>query len=129
MLNHNSGMKFLKIFYGVFALIFALFAYWQFNDPDPELWVPIYGVAIIFCLLAVRGIFPKFPLTLVVIACLAGSLFYWPESVGGWISQEIEQGDLTMKTHEMEIGRESFGLLIIALSMVPALIKSWRNVA
>ncbi|WP_026955615.1 transmembrane 220 family protein [Algoriphagus vanfongensis] len=122
-------MKFSKIFYGIWAVLFALFAFWQFNDPDPEVWVSIYVVAIIFCLLAVRGIFPKIPLTVVVIACLVGSVYFWPDSVSGWIGQEVEQGDLTMKTPEMEEGRESFGLLIVAVVMLPGLIRSWKTKA
>ena len=35
-------MKFNKIFFGIWIFIFALFAFWQFNDPDPEVWVSIY---------------------------------------------------------------------------------------
>lgn len=120
-------MKLSKIIYGVWAILFALFAYWQINDPDPEVWVSIYAVAIIFCLLAIRGIFPKIPLTVLVTVCLIGAFYFWPDSVSGWIGQEVEQGDLTMKTPEMEEGRESFGLLIIALVNIPGLFKAWRG--
>ncbi|WP_373399895.1 transmembrane 220 family protein [Algoriphagus halophilus] len=48
-------MTFNKVYYGLWVVLFALFAFWQFNDPDPEIWVSIYGVAIIFCLLGFRG--------------------------------------------------------------------------
>ncbi|WP_026944863.1 transmembrane 220 family protein [Algoriphagus marincola] len=120
-------MKFWKYFYGFWIIAFALFSYWQFNDPDPEVWVSIYAVAIIFCLMGIRGIFPRYPLTIVVVACLVGAVYFWPESVSGWIGQEIEQGDLTMKTPEMEEGRESFGLFIVALVMLPGLIRSWKK--
>ncbi|MFC3417275.1 transmembrane 220 family protein [Algoriphagus hitonicola] len=120
-------MKFSKIFYSIWAVLFGLFAFWQINDPDPEVWVSIYVVAIIFCLLAIRGIFPKIPLTILVAVCLIGAIYFWPDSVSGWIGQEVEQGDLTMKTPEMEEGRESFGLLIIALVNIPGLIKAWRS--
>ncbi len=120
-------MKFNKLFYGLWVLFFALFAYWQFNDPDPEVWVSIYAVAIIFCFLAIRGIFPKIPLTILVVACLIGAIYYWPDSVTGWVSQELEQKNLAMKTPQMEEARETFGLMIIALVMLPGLIRSWRK--
>ena len=39
-------MKKLQSITGIlFAIVFILFAYWQFNDPDPILWVPIYATA------------------------------------------------------------------------------------
>ncbi len=120
-------MDFNRYFFGVWIFLFALFAYWQINDPDPEVWVSIYVVALIFCLLGVRGIFPKLPLTLMVIACLAGAIYFYPGGIGDWISQELEQKDLTMKTPQMEEARETFGLLIIALVLSPALWKAWKN--
>lgn len=120
-------MTFNKVYYGIWAILFALFAFWQFNDPDPEIWVSIYAVAIIFCFLGFRGIFPKIPLTIVVIACFLGVAFYWQGDVGGWVSQEVEQHDLSMKNDFMEESRESFGLLIIGLVMLPGLVKAWKK--
>ncbi|MEB2781399.1 transmembrane 220 family protein [Algoriphagus sp. C2-6-M1] len=120
-------MKFNKIFYGLWIFIFALFAYWQFNDPDPEVWVSIYGVAMIFCILATRGIFPKIPLTVLAIGCIVGAIYYWQGDVGRWVAQEVEQHNLSMKTQSMEESRETFGLIIILLVMLPALWKAWKG--
>ncbi|GMQ25005.1 hypothetical protein Aoki45_16870 [Algoriphagus sp. oki45] len=120
-------MKFNKYFFGTWIFLFALFAYWQFNDPDPEVWVSIYGVAMIFCLLGVRGIFPKIPLTLVVVLSVLGAIYFFPGGVGDWIADEWAQKDLTMKTPEMEENRETFGLAIIALVLSPALYKAWKK--
>lgn len=120
-------MKFNRYFFGVCFFLFALFAYWQFNDPDPEVWVSIYAVAMIFCLLGVRGIFPKIPLTLVILVCIFGAIYFFPGGVGDWISQEWAQKDLTMKTQQMEENRETFGLLTVALLLSPALYKAWKK--
>lgn len=120
-------MKFNQIYFGIWIFIFALFAYWQFNDPDPEVWVSIYGVAIIFCLLGVRGNFPKIPLTLLAIGCILGAIYYWQGDVGGWISEEVEQHNLSMKTQSMEESRETFGLLIILFALLPAIWKAWKK--
>jgi hypothetical protein len=120
-------MTFNKYFFGIWFLLFALFAYWQFNDPDPEVWVSIYVVAMIFCLLGVRGIFPKIPLTIVVVLALLGAIYFFPGGIGDWVSQEWAQKDLTMKTPQMEENRETFGLLIVALVLSPALYKAWKK--
>lgn len=120
-------MKFNRVFFGIWFLLLGLFAYWQFNDPDPEVWVSIYGVGMVFCLLGTRGIFPKIPLTLVVIVCLLGAAYFFPGGVGDWITQEWAQKDLTMKTPQMEQNRETFGLLTLALVLSPALYKAWKK--
>lgn len=120
-------MKFNQYYFGVWFLLFALFAFWQFNDPDPEVWVSIYGVAMVFCLLGTRGIFPKLPLTIVIFICILGAIYFFPGGIGDWISQEWAQKDLTMKTPQMEENRETFGLLTIVVVFSPALYKAWRN--
>ncbi len=120
-------MKTISYFYGLWVFLFALFAYWQINDPDPEVWVSIYAVAVIFSLFAVRGIFPKLPLTLVVIFCLLGAVYFFPGGVGEWIAAEWAQKDLTMKTAQMVENRETFGLLTIALVLSPALYRAWKK--
>lgn len=120
-------MKPISYFYGLWVLLFSLFAYWQFNDPDPEVWVSIYAVAVIFSLFAIRGIFPKIPLTLVVVLCLLGAIYFFPGGVGEWITAEWAQKDLTMKTPQMEENRETFGLLTISLVLSPALYQAWKK--
>ncbi|MFC3880337.1 transmembrane 220 family protein [Algoriphagus namhaensis] len=120
-------MKFNQYYFGLWLILFGLFAFWQFNDPDPEIWVSVYGVAMIFCLFGIRGIFPKLPLTILTLACLVGAVYFYPGEIGGWISQELEQKDLTMKTPQMEEARETFGLLIIAIALSPALVKAWKK--
>ncbi len=106
--------SFPKYFFIFWSLVFLVFAFAQFNDPDPEVWASIYIGAGIFCGLAVKGKHPLIPLAVVIIACLAGAVYFFPASVSSWIFQELEQKDLTMKTPEMETARESLGLLIIA---------------
>ena len=105
---------FAKYFFIVWIFAFLLFAYWQINDPDPEIWVTIYVAAAIFCGLGVKGIHPKIPLTIAIIACVIGAIYFFPDSVKEWIGYELEHKDLTMKTQESEEARETFGLLIVA---------------
>lgn len=120
-------MRFNKFYFGLWLILFALFAYFQFNDPDPEVWVSIYAAASIFCLLGIRGIFPKIPLTVVVVLCVLGAIYMFPGGIGEWIADEWAQKDLTMKTPQMEENRETFGLLTIALALSPALYMAWKK--
>ncbi|WP_373400651.1 transmembrane 220 family protein [Algoriphagus halophilus] len=64
---------------------------------------------------------------MVVAACLIGAAYYWQGHVGDWVSQEVEQHNLSMKNDFMEESRESFGLMIITLVMIPGLIKAWKK--
>ncbi len=118
---------FPKYFFVIWSIIFPVFAFVQLNDPDPEIWASIYVVAAIFCGLAVKGKHPIIPLSIFIVACLAGAIYFFPESVTSWISQEAEQMDLTMKTPEMEEARESFGLLIVAAIMSYSVYLGWES--
>ncbi|MGY6743951.1 MAG: transmembrane 220 family protein [Cecembia sp.] len=118
---------FTKYFFIFWFLAFLLFAYWQLNDPDPEIWVPIYLVGALFSAMAVKGKHPLIPLAVVIIACIAGAIYFYPESVSEWVSYELEQKDLSMKTQESEEARETFGLLIMALVLSVSAWIGWRN--
>ena len=116
-----------RLFFGFCSLLFLLFAYWQWNDPDPVLWMSIYGYAAVLSALAAVGRYP-IPLLLTgAIAGFMGGLYFFPASVSEWVLQEWQQQDLSMKTLDMEEARESFGLLIISGIMSLAALVGWRK--
>lgn len=102
------------IFFALWALLFLLFAFWQINDPDPEWWVPAYIGGAMVCGLAAMNRFPLQIIAALAIAYLVCSFFFWPQEIFSWVSQEVEQKDLTMKTPAMENNREFFGLIVLA---------------
>lgn len=121
-------MKVLRIFFGFCCLLFVLFTYWQLNDPDAWLWVSIYGFAAVMSGLAAYGKYPVFLLCVAAVLCFAGFVYDYPSSVSDWVRQEWLQKDLSMKTHSMELARESFGLLIAGLVMIAAAVTGYvRN--
>lgn len=65
--------------------------------------------------LAATGRFHLRILVFTTLLYLTVSLFFWPQDISGWVSQELEQKNLAMKTDAMEINREFFGLLTLAL--------------
>ncbi len=101
---------FFRFFGGVFVILFLISAVLQYNDPDPFLWIAIYGIA---ALVAMGFVFNKISYKVPLIIGLLGVLgfFYvFPEKFEGFA---IGQGDIK----NIEEGREAFGLLIIALIM------------
>lgn len=94
---------------GIFGLVFLLFTYWQFNDPDPILWVPVYATAIYTSLQAMRG--KTNPELLIVLFCLSlfAGLQLW-EEMTAW--EGFLTDGLSMKTHNQELAREAVGLWI-----------------
>lgn len=119
--------KAVPIFFGFWTLAFLLFAYWQFNDPDPIIWVSIYAYAAIMSALAAAGRYPVILLLSSSVLCLVGGIYFFPASISSWVMQEWQQQDLSMKTMEMEEARESFGLLLVAGITGLAALLGWQK--
>jgi predicted transporter len=120
-------MKTSSIFFGFWTLAFLLFAYWQFNDPDPAIWVSIYAYAALMSALAATRRYPLIPLLTGAMLCLLGGIYFFPASVSDWVMQEWQQQDLSMKTLAMEEARESFGLLIVSGITGIAALLGWQK--
>jgi uncharacterized membrane protein (UPF0136 family) len=106
----------------LFAIIFTLFTYWQFNDPDPILWVPVYGSAIYVSVQAIRGqVNRELILVLFVLSTMAG-IQLWTEMTA-W--EGFMTDGLAMKTMNQELAREAVGLWIgsAALTLFYSLAK------
>jgi hypothetical protein len=67
-------MKYLAL---LFALIFLLFAGWQYNDPDPILWIPVYLVPVYVCVQAFRGKYNTELLVVLTIMSFVAGLNTW----------------------------------------------------
>ncbi|NHF59786.1 hypothetical protein FK220_010580 [Flavobacteriaceae bacterium TP-CH-4] len=112
---------FFKVFAWLFGVLCVVSAILQYNDPDPFLWIVIYGLAAILCFgFALQKIPFWLPLFAGVLFIL-GFFYVFPEEFVGF---GIDSGDIK----NVEEGRESFGLLILALVMFSFSIWSWyRN--
>lgn len=110
----------MKIAALVLALLFTLFAAFQYNDPDTWLWVMIYGLAALLSFLFYRGVRSIILYATAMIAYLLGAIYLWPPVYKG----------LTLSMDyalEIEEARESLGLGICALAMVFYLVSSYRK--
>ncbi len=100
--------KFLSL---IFTLLFVWAAYVQYNDPDALLWYAIYVVAAVASLFFYLG---KLNFTGAIILSgiyFVGTFVLWPDKFEGIT---IGNGDIV----NIERGRESLGLLIVAIVML-----------
>ncbi len=94
----------------IFAVLFLISAVLQYNDPDAFVWIVIWGVAaLVSFAFALNRV--SFVVTLIMgVLCFAGFFYLYPPKFEGF---EIGAGDIV----NIELGREAFGLLIIAIVM------------
>ena len=98
----------------VLAILFSYFVVVQYNDPDPQLWMPIYGIVVAACLSIFFGKAPN----RYVFFILAGAYFLaafqqWPPKYEG-----VFWGEMSMRSINIELARESLGLAISGIGMV-----------
>lgn len=103
----------------ILTVLFVIFAAVQLNDPDPWLWVLIYGlVAVITGMAAMGRVQPKFLLG-AIIACGIGIALYLPDFVG-WLQMGTPTitGSMKAESPHVELVREFLGLVIVFLVLV-----------
>ncbi len=109
----------MKIINILLTIIFLLSAYVQFNDPDPWLWVAIYGLV---AGISAAAIFKKYNMIIVyigIVICVIGIGMLFPELIK-WIKMGTPNIAETMKTDRpyIEFVREFFGLFIALAALV-----------
>ena len=96
----------------IFGLLFILFAAFQYNDPDPEVWIPIYGLAAIACLMAYAGLGRWWFFALMAVMYVVAAIYQWPPVFEGFLFSEVG-----MRSMNIEMAREAGGLAICAAVM------------
>ncbi|AKD56361.1 transmembrane 220 family protein [Spirosoma radiotolerans] len=96
----------------IFGLLFILFAAVQYNDPDPEVWVPIYGLAAIACFMAYAGLGKWWFFVGMAVMYVVAAVYQWPPVFEGFLFSEVG-----MRSMNIEMAREAGGLAICAVIM------------
>lgn len=122
----------MKVFNYIFCLLFIVFALLQINDPDPYLWIPIYGYASLISFLNARNKYDGFANYALVIFCvLYGIKLLWSNNgVISWYQQhDAENLVQSMKATKpwIENTREFGGLLIIMISVIANIISQQKS--
>lgn len=103
--------RFFKFLGWLFAILFSVSAVLQYNDPDPLLWIFVYGVATFVTVGFVFNRISYIILFLLGALYIVGFFYLFPDKFEGFT---LGQGDI----RNIEEAREAFGLLIIALVMI-----------
>jgi len=107
--------------------MFLLFAFVQVNDPDPILWILIYGAMAVVCILAAFKVYQKWVMAAMLVGLIAYSSVFL-DGVQEWWSQEDKSAlfdDVAKMEHlYIEESREFLGLMICVAVLIFQLIRS-----
>jgi hypothetical protein len=93
-------------------VLFLVCAGLQYNDPDPQVWVPIYLFPAALSVLRMRGRRLLWLPLLGAVACVAAALWWAPPYVPGYLDNEA--------------AREAGGLLLSGLWMAALAVDTSR---
>ena len=111
----------------ILAVMFLLFAFLQINDPDPILWISIYGIMAAICIMAAFNYYIK-PLMLFLLgAFFAYCCFLYP-GVKEWMAQPdlgiLFDDVMKMQYPYIEESREFLGLIICLIVLLVQLFRT-----
>ena len=117
----------MKILNLVLAVLFVVFAFVQINDPDPVLWILIYGLMAVVCVLAAFGHYYLWPSLGLLVAFAAYSLVFL-SGVIEWIRSDdrsmLFDNIAKMQYSFIEETREFLGLFICMVVLIMHLIRA-----
>lgn len=120
-------MKYLSIF---FALMFIAFAALQVNDPDPVLWILIYGVMAVVSVMAIFDFYNRKLLIALAVLYVVYMMILFP-GVSEWFRQDdksvLFDDVMKMEYPYIEESREFLGLLICQLVLTTYLFRAFRR--
>lgn len=118
-------MRYLAIF---FALLFALSAALQLNDPDPVLWFLAYAAVAVLLGMAAFGRFNR-PFTAVLLLVLTVWLLTFVPDFVVWVRMGMPTivGGMKAEEPHIELVREFGGLFLTVAALVYLLRVGRRN--
>ena len=122
----ESHFSLSKLINWIVCVVFLLFAFVQLNDPDPYVWVAIYGlIAIFFAVSNFRNI-PKIIIQVLIIGLVLFALYHVGYFYEWLLSNDKSElfGDMIYDKPNIEGTREFMGLVIASGALVYLLKKS-----
>ncbi len=120
----------MRIFNFILAVMFLIFAFVQINDPDPVIWILIYGAMAVTCVMAIFEFYPsKVTVGLLVILILYS--FVYVPGVIEWLQKDNKAllfDDIAkMQYPYIEQAREFLGLLICVSVLIFHLTRAKKK--
>lgn len=105
----------MKIVNFILAIMFLAFAFLQVNDPDPILWILIYGAMAAVCIMAIFDYYIPMLMAVLVIGYVIYCVLLWP-GFSVWLAS-VDKAMLfsdiaKMENIYIEESREFLGLVI-----------------
>ena len=120
-------MKYLSIF---FALMFIAFAAVQVNDPDPVLWILIYGVMAVVSVMGIFEYYNRWLMSGLSVLFVVFMIILFP-GVAEWFQQDdksvLFDDAMKMEYPYIEESREFLGLLICQTVLAVYFFRSFRQ--
>lgn len=110
----------MRIISGIFGAFLLLFVAVQWNDPDGPIWMVIYGLGAVWCLLAALrpSVFTVGLIAALFAACLIGAIggviYFWP-NVTNWWDIDVWWPEVTGET-----SREGMGMMVLVVCLLAA---------
>ena len=116
-----TSIPLMKVVNFLLAVVFLLFAFLQLNDPDPLVWILIYGAMAVVCVMAIFSYYRMRFLLALLVAFVVYSFFYL-DGVMEWLRLDNKAAlfdDVAKMEHwYIEEAREFLGLLICVVVLV-----------
>jgi len=120
----------MRIVHITLAVLFLLFTIVQFNDPDPLLWIAIYGSMVALCVLAAFKKFYPYIMIVQGVLFLIYCVLLW-SGVSQWFASDEKEmlfDDIAkMQYPYIEESREFLGLAICLVVIALYLWLAFRN--
>lgn len=117
----------MKVLNLILAIMFLAFAFLQINDPDPILWILIYGSMAVICVLAAFRMYSKITYIILLVGFAAYCVILYP-GVQEWLAQDdrsvLFDDVMKMEYPYIEESREFLGLLICIAVLILQLIRA-----
>lgn len=117
----------MKVLNLVLAALFLVFAFVQVNDPDPVLWILIYGLMAVACVLAAFGRYYRIA-SITLLVLYAGYSVVYLSGVMEWMRSNdksmLFDNLAKMQFHYIEESREYLGLIICIAVLIMHLFSA-----
>ena len=118
-----------KIINWILCVVFLLFAYLQFNDPDPLIWVMVYGTVAVFFAVSNFVTIPKIVFYTVILGLVLFSIMHF-DFFTAWLKSDDKSelvGDMVYEKPYIEGTREFMGLLIAIGALIYLFKQNMRK--
>ncbi len=120
----------MRIVNFILAALFLVFAFVQINDPDPVIWILIYGSMAVLCIMAIFEFYPT-KVSIALLVVFAGYSVVYIPGVVEWMKQDnrglLFDDVAKMQYPYIEQAREFLGLLICISVLIFHLVRAKRR--